>query len=325
MRTLVALAPLGRAPCPGGIGHTAEPDRSSNDDGPHSGRPDGNTGIRVEYVGAGIGDSVLANGERFDLTCGARAIRPSDSGSSRSSHPRSDEPSMTDDLLAELLTRNAAHARSLPRDHFDAVIEGQDPAVVSVCCADSRVPQAGMWGVTEPGWLFTPSVIGNQTWDVVDGDRVVEGSLIYPLVTASTRVVAVVGHTQCGAVTAAYDRVRGEGSVLPRGAEKWIDLLVPVVETGLQSEHLATDRDRAAVIDQLVEYNVRRQVQFVADATDVPDDTSVFGFVYDFTGRYAGDRGRAYLVSVNGETDPAVLRHRVPPDSESAVKTLLQS
>jgi len=232
---------------------------------------------------------------------------------------------MRDDRLAELLERNARHARSLSQDHFDDVLEGQKPAVVSVCCSDSRVSQEGMWGVDEPGWLFTPSVIGNQTWDEVDGERVVEGSLLYPLVAAETRVAAIVGHTQCGAVTAAYDRVRGTGRSYPAGVEKWIDFLVPVIEEGLESDLVDTDRDREVVVDQLVEYNVRRQVRFVGDSPDVPHDTSVLGFVYDFTGRYEGERGRAYLVSVDGETDPAVLRDRVPEEAQSPVRSLLSS
>jgi len=232
---------------------------------------------------------------------------------------------MRDDLLVELLERNARHARSLPQDHFDRVLTGQKPAVVSVCCSDSRVSQEGMWGVDEPGWLFTPSVIGNQTWDEVDGERVVEGSLLYPLVTGATRVAAIVGHTQCGAITAAYDRVQGDDQSHPPGVEKWIDLLTPVIRDGLESDLVDTDRDREAIIDQLVEYNVRRQVTFVGDDPEVPHDTSVLGFVYDFTGRYEGERGRAYLVSVDGETDPAILRERVPEAARSAVRSLLSS
>jgi len=230
---------------------------------------------------------------------------------------------MSDDPLAQLLWRNADHVRSLLVDHFDRVQEGQNPAVVSVCCSDSRVLQEGMFDVREPGWLFSSAVLGNQAWDVVEDERVVEGSLLFPLVTASTRVAAVVGHTQCGAITAAYDRVSGTGTEHAPGIEKWVDLLVPVVEAGLESGLVDAEADRGRVIDQLVEYNVRRQVQFLGDAPEVPDDVVVVGFVYDFTGRYEGDRGRTYLVSVDGETDPSVLRDRVPEDCRDAVRTLL--
>ena len=69
---------------------------------------------------------------------------------------------MSDTTLRELLARNARHVESLPPDYFDGVRDGQTPAAVSVCCSDSRVPQERMWDVTEPGWLFTPSTIGNQ-------------------------------------------------------------------------------------------------------------------------------------------------------------------
>jgi Carbonic anhydrase len=106
---------------------------------------------------------------------------------------------MTDtETLEHLLAQNARYAESLPADYFDAVQEGQTPAVVSVCCSDSRVPQDDMWDVTEPGWLFTPSTIGNQVWDRVDGELVVNGSVAYPLTYTGTETAVVVGHTAVG-------------------------------------------------------------------------------------------------------------------------------
>jgi len=47
-------------------------------------------------------------------------------------------------ILVDLLDRNARHTDSLPRGYFDAVLEGQAPPLVSLCCSDSRVPQAEM-------------------------------------------------------------------------------------------------------------------------------------------------------------------------------------
>uniref|UniRef100_UPI00366B2539 carbonic anhydrase n=1 Tax=Cryptosporangium minutisporangium TaxID=113569 RepID=UPI00366B2539 len=82
--------------------------------------------------------------------------------------------------------------------------DGQQPDVVAVCCSDSRVPQERMWGVDDPGTVFTPSNIGNQVWDEDEGERIVDGGVLYPIHHAGTDAVAVVGHTGCGAVTAAY-------------------------------------------------------------------------------------------------------------------------
>ena len=139
---------------------------------------------------------------------------------------------MPDTTLGELLARNARYVDGLPQGYFDDVEDGQEPAAVSVCCSDSRVSQEGMWAVEDPGWLFTPSTIGNQVWDRHDGDLVVDGSVLYPIVHTDTRVTVVVGHTGCGAVTAALEATR-EGLDAPPGIEKWVELLVPVVESAL--------------------------------------------------------------------------------------------
>jgi carbonic anhydrase len=254
---------------------------------------------------------------------------------------------MPDATLRELLERNDRHAASLPDDHFDDVQDGQHPAVVSVCCSDSRVSQEGMWDVDEPGWLFTPSTIGNQVWDRVDGDVVLDGSVCYPMAFTDTEVAVVVGHTGCGAVTAALEAVRADADAegdggdaesgggddadgddhaeeieTPAGVEKWVDMLAPVVEDGLADERVDPEAD-ASLVDQLVEYNVDRQVAYLRESEDVPDAVDVYGFVYDFQRVYGDVPGRAYLVNAGGETDPAALRSLVDDTVSDHVRRLL--
>jgi carbonic anhydrase len=224
--------------------------------------------------------------------------------------------------LGELLTRNAAHVASLPDDYFDAVEDRQEPAVVSICCSDSRVSQEGMWHVDRPGWLFTPSTIGNQVWDRHEGERVVDGSVGYPLTHTGTKIVTVVGHTGCGAITAALSAARDGVESPPAGVGKWVDLLVPVVEDGLADDRIDPDSD-VTLVDQLVEYNVDRQVAFLQASDDVPDSVDIYGFVYDFQGVYGDVRGRTYLTNANGETDTEALEALVPANHAAAVRRLL--
>jgi len=228
---------------------------------------------------------------------------------------------MPDTTLRELLERNARHIESLPQGHFAAVEDAQEPAAVSICCSDSRVPQNGMWDVDEPGWLFTPSTIGNQVWDRHDGELVVDGSVLYPIVNTDTRVTVVVGHTGCGAVTAALSAVQ-DGLDAPPGIEKWVELLTPVIEDGLADPRIDEAND-AGLVDQLVEYNVDRQVAFLRESEDVPDDERIVGFVYDFQGVYGDTRGRAYLVNIDGETDVAALKEQIPDEFTDWVQRLV--
>ncbi|MDY6780888.1 MAG: carbonic anhydrase [Halobacteria archaeon] len=205
---------------------------------------------------------------------------------------------MTDhEPLRTLLRRNEEHTESLKENHFDEVLESQHPEVISVCCSDSRVSQEGMWSVDRPGWLFAPSNIGNQAWDTVGDDKVVNGSLLYPVKHTETETVAVVGHTGCGAVTAAYKRLSDESNVVDE------------------------DGDDATVINRLVEYNVRRQVDFLIGSDDVPSTVDVYGFVYDFQRVYGDVPGRTYLVSSNGRTEG--LEDEVPEEYEDWVRSLL--
>jgi len=230
---------------------------------------------------------------------------------------------MPETTLEALLERNAAHTDSLPGDYFDAVQDGQEPAAMSICCSDSRVSQEGMWDVQEPGFLFTPSTIGNQVWDDYDGDRVVDGSVLYPLAHTGTEVALVVGHTGCGAVTAALEAVRdGSADDHPPGIRKWVEALVPVVEEGLADDRVDPDGE-VGLVDQLVEYNVDRQVAFLRESDDVPDGVDVYGFVYDFQRVYGDVAGRTYLVNAEGEADPDEIRDRVPDAYSAWVRRLL--
>ncbi|MFC6904800.1 carbonic anhydrase [Halalkalicoccus tibetensis] len=228
---------------------------------------------------------------------------------------------MPDASLESLFDRNRTHAESLPEGHFDEVRDGQRPALVSICCSDSRVSQEGMWSAEEPGWVFTPSNIGNRVFERHDGELVVDGSVLYPIAHTETGTTAVVGHTGCGAVTAAYGAARGELGEEPPGIEKQVELLVPIVDEAFESGAVDPETDDA--INPLVEYNVRKQVEFLAEAEEVPADERIYGFVYDFQGVYGSVPGKVYLVSVGGETDPERLREAVPEEYHDHVHSLL--
>lgn len=229
---------------------------------------------------------------------------------------------MPETTLNELLERNSKHVQSLRDGYFRGVEASQEPAAVSICCSDSRVSQSGMWAVDEAGWLFSPSNIGNQVWEQRDGELIVSGSILYPIVFSETRVTVVVGHTGCGAVSAALAAVRDGMPQAPLGIQEAIRLLVPVVEEGLADERVDPEAD-VGLVNQLVEYNVDRQVEFLLESGELPDEEVVYGFVYDFHGIYGEEPGRAYLVNADGETDVRVLAEGVYERFSGQVRRLL--
>ncbi|MCL9816367.1 carbonic anhydrase [Natronocalculus amylovorans] len=225
-------------------------------------------------------------------------------------------------LLRELIARNDAHHEQLSAHCFDELRSAQHPEVVSVCCSDSRVSQEGMWNVTDPGWVFTPSNIGNQAWERYEGELVVSGGVAYPVHHTGTRTIAIVGHTGCGAVTAAYHAVTAGELPADPGIRGNIETLMPAVERGIE-QGLTTNCDDESAINRLVEWNVHEQVQFLREVDSLPPDVDVYGFVYDFHRAYGDADGRVYLVNANGARGTDALEELVDDDQHSHVGTLL--
>ncbi len=211
-------------------------------------------------------------------------------------------------LLAELLEQNADHADAF-QDRFDSVQDSQEPDVVTVCCSDSRVLQDQMWGNEAPGRIFTCGNIGNRVVQQTDAGEAVSGDVLYPIEHTGTKTAIVVGHTGCGAVTATYDDLT-DGLSEPAGIEHCLGLLKPHLEPGVDA--LPDDIDRTEAINRLVEYNVDRQVEFLKESDDVPEDVDVIGVVYDFQDVYSDKRGEVQVINVNGETSVDALRDEHP-------------
>jgi carbonic anhydrase len=242
-------------------------------------------------------------------------------------------------ILADLLDRNDDHVAALPPGSFDRHRDGQRPGVVSVCCSDSRVSQEGMFAVDEPGYLFTSGAIGNSVSAVVDGERVLDGSVAYPLRHTRTEVLVVVGHTGCGAVDAALTAARTGDFPTEPGVRADVEALLPIVEDGLDDPRVVgaaaaggsedgaaesgEDGGGPSLRDRLVEHNVHEQVAFARGREEAADAT-VYGFVYDLHGVYGGRDGTAYLVNADGERDPAALRDLVGEARADHVASLLE-
>ncbi len=101
--------------------------------------------------------------------------------------------------------------------------QGDHAMATVIACSDSRVPVELVFdaGVMD---IFTVRVAGN----VLDGDEI--GSVEYGLAHVNTPVFVVLGHTQCGAVTAVTHAVTGNGHALERNIPALVDNIIPAVE-----------------------------------------------------------------------------------------------
>ncbi len=107
-------------------------------------------------------------------------------------------------------------------------VHGQHPFATILSCSDSRVPLEVIFdaGIGE---LFVIRVAGN----VADGDEL--GSIEYGVGHLQTPLLLVLGHTKCGAVTAAVQNSKVEGNIL-----NLINKIKPVVGKTMKNHPLLT-------------------------------------------------------------------------------------
>jgi MFS superfamily sulfate permease-like transporter len=152
--------------------------------------------------------------------------------------------------------------RQLNRDlarQVGATARGQHPLAVVLSCIDSRTPAELVFDMGL-GDLFSVRVAGN-----VLSPKVL-GSMEFGCAVAGARLIVVMGHTKCGAVTAAVDLAGGTRSVAEvTGCEHLhhivddIQLSVGVDEC-LRAVALPTP-EKSAFVDEVARRNVRSVVQ----------------------------------------------------------------
>jgi len=105
--------------------------------------------------------------------------------------------------------------------------QGNHAYATVITCSDSRVPVELIFdaGIMD---IFVIRVAGN----VCDTDEI--GSIEYGLAHVNTPVLVVLGHTQCGAVTAVTHAVHGEGHALERNIPPLVDNIQPAVERAIK-------------------------------------------------------------------------------------------
>jgi carbonic anhydrase len=140
-----------------------------------------------------------------------------------------------------------------------AVVSGQRPIATILGCSDSRVP---VEVVFDQGFgdLFVIRVAGN----IVAPSQV--GSVEFAAERLGTRLVVVLGHTSCGAVTATLEDLQRPASNQSWNMNSIVSRIRPSVE-GLLATELKHDHER--LIDQAVRANVRASVNQLRHGSDV--------------------------------------------------------
>ncbi len=131
-----------------------------------------------------------------------------------------------------------------------ALTNGQEPFAIVLGCSDSRVPAELVFDQGF-GDLFVIRVAGN----IVAPSQV--GSVEFAAARFGTRLVVVMGHSQCGVVTAAVEEALGRATNESRNLRSIVDRVRPSVESVVSGR---ADRNIEALVSDAVRANVRTSV-----------------------------------------------------------------
>lgn len=139
------------------------------------------------------------------------------------------------------------------------VAEGQTPFAIILGCSDSRVPAEIIFD-QGLGDLFVIRVAGN----IVAPSQI--GSVEFAAAQFSTRLVVVLGHSQCGVITATIEQLKRPLFDQSRNLRSIVDRVRPSVEP-----LLATNlRDRHAdLVRESVRANIRMSVAHLRHGSEI--------------------------------------------------------
>jgi carbonic anhydrase len=185
------------------------------------------------------------------------------------------------EALESLKAGNARFVAGTPQtDPLDAsvleLVTGQSPHAIVLGCSDSRVPIETIFDQA-PGNVFVVRVAGNFLNDDIFG------SIEFGVAVLKARLILVLGHTNCGAVTAAVAYAKN-GTTQPGHIARLVTAIEPAAKA-------ARDLPGDWLANAIAE-NVRRTVQaMTAGSTIIADavsqgDAEVAGGIYELhTGR----------------------------------------
>jgi carbonic anhydrase len=140
------------------------------------------------------------------------------------------------------------------------LVAGQEPFAIILGCSDSRVPAELVFD-QGLGDLFVIRVAGN----IVAPSQI--GSVEFAAEQFRTRLVVILGHSQCGAVKATLEELRSPSdSAHSRNLRSIVGRIRPAVE-GLLATQIAGDPD--ALADAACRANVRASAEQLRHGSEI--------------------------------------------------------
>ena len=138
----------------------------------------------------------------------------------------------------------------------------QEPFAIILGCSDSRVPAEFVFDQGF-GDLFVIRVAGN----IVAPSQI--GSVEFAASQFGTRLVVVLGHSLCGAITATLDDLSGTTTNNSRNVRSIVDRVMPAVKRALADGPHA---DAESLVHNAVLANVRSSVEQLAHGSELLEE-----------------------------------------------------
>jgi carbonic anhydrase len=130
------------------------------------------------------------------------------------------------------------------------LLKNQEPFAIILGCSDSRVPAELVFD-QGLGDLFVIRVAGN----IVAPSQV--GSVEFAAARFNTRLVVVLGHSECGAILATLEELQRPGGTQSRNLQAIVDRVRPSVAGLLETE---LKHDLNSLVRNAVRMNIRASV-----------------------------------------------------------------
>jgi carbonic anhydrase len=187
--------------------------------------------------------------------------------------------------LIENNKQGVASKIKVDSEYFKRLANGQQPPILWIGCADSRVPANEIIGA-EPGEVFVHRNIANM---VLHTDMSMLSVLDYAVNVLKVKHIIVCGHYGCGGVAAAMTN-KHFGLI-----DNWIRHIKDVYR--FHHEELNTIKDEKARLNRFIELNVFEQVNDLAktsiiqSAWEKDQKIHIHGWVYDVADGFVKDLG----------------------------------
>jgi carbonic anhydrase len=158
-------------------------------------------------------------------------------------------------FVAELGGGSAQISESRRRE----LIGGQEPFAIILGCSDSRVPAEIVFN-QGLGDLFVIRVAGN----IVAPSQI--GSVEFSAEQHGTRLVVVLGHTQCGAILATINELGRRSEDQSRNLRSIVDRVRPSVEALMDTE---VAKNPAELVRRAVRNNIRMSVNQLRHGSEI--------------------------------------------------------